>query len=460
MKIIGARTYVRTIMVGAITTGLLVASFGVAQGQDGTPFRNGTAKATAVSLRVAPGVGSLQLAAGAGISVAEYRNNLAQSQSEALDLGLVGSVLTAPSGCTGRSILPDGALPAATRVDNRAGNTELIEDAFPLAGAALGGGRKTARATTVPSSQAISQPAALDLSPLIKIDSLVADASTRVIDGKTREAHATVEASITIAGAITISGLKWDALHRTGAESVAEANFDPGTGSLLGLPVPLETLGSLQDVVNNMLAAAQTGITITFPKFEHITEPADIVRLSPLRIELKDSGLGATVAGPLLNATREQREQLYDQIASSFCELAGLPLVADIGLAIAAGTGFITIDIGGAEATTSDLEVSSPFGDATAPPTQVTNGGPLPTLPTVPGSPVLAGGAQTNQPVANVGPLRDRCESVNPLSHRACSEGALLIAGLLGLVATAGVGALDWRHQRRRRAAAAAEVTA
>lgn len=55
------------------------------------------------------------------------------------------------------------------------------------------------------------------------------------------------------------------------------------------------------------------------------------------------------------------------------------------------------------------------------------------------------------QEIVDVGPLRDRCESVNTLTDTACSEGALLAAGLLGLVATAGVGALDWRHQRRRR---------
>jgi hypothetical protein len=440
--------------VGAIATGLLVASFGVAQGEDDPPFRNGTAKATAVSLRVAPGVGSLQLALGAGISVAEYRNGLAQSQSEALDLGLIGSVLSAPSSCTGNSIVDAESLPKPTRVDNRAGDAELVEDEYPLAGAALCGVHKVARATTLPSSNAVSQPALLDLPGLLKVDTIVADASTRVIDGNTREAHATVEASITIAGAIKLSGLRWDALHRTGAQTVAEATFDPGTGSLLGIPVPLESLGSTETVVNNLLGAANTGITVTFPKVERFTEPADVVRMTPLRIVLKDSGLGAATLGPIMNLTRVQREQLFNQIASSVCELAGVPLIADIGLAILGGTGFIIIDIGGAEATTSDLEIGDPFGDATAPPA-VSSPGPLPTLPTIPGNPVLAGGP-TQQPVAEVGPLRDRCESVNTLRHTACSEGTLLAAGILGLVATAGVGVLDWRHQRRRRAAAAA----
>jgi hypothetical protein len=58
------------------------------------------------------------------------------------------------------------------------------------------------------------------------------------------------------------------------------------------------------------------------------------------------------------------------------------------------------------------------------------------------------------QPAASVGPLEDHCQSEHPVQHTACSRGALLVAGLVGVLATAAVGALDWRHQRRRRARA------
>lgn len=452
------RAYTRTAMVGAISLGLVGASLGAAQGQDSpaAPFRNGQGTATAIALRLAPGVGGLQLSLASGVSVAEFRNDFAQSQSEALDLGLVGSVLTAPSSCTGRSILPAESLPTATRVDNRQGDSELVRDAYPTGSSTFGFGRMEARATSTPSATARSQAAALDLAPLVKIDPVVAEATTGVVDGVARESHATVETSITILGALTLSGLRWDALHRTGADPVAEATFDLGTGSLLGLPVPLEALGDIETVVNNILLP--TGVTVTFPRLERFTEPADIVRMTPLRISLKDSPTGTQVVGPVLTLAREQREQLLTTIATSICELAGAALLADIGLSIVAGTGFVTIDIGGAEATTSDLALGNPFGDGEAPPATVP--GALPPIPTfggTTGGPALTVPPAT-QPVADVGPLRDRCETVHALSDTDCSKGALLVVGLVGLAATAAVGALDWRWQRRK--LARAEVVA
>ncbi|MDQ2648165.1 MAG: hypothetical protein M3Z03_01275 [Actinomycetota bacterium] len=435
--------------VGAISAGLLAASLGAARGQDEAPveFRNGQGKATAIALRIAPGVGGLQLSLAAGVSVAEYRNDFAQSQSEALDLGLVGSVLTAPSSCTGRSILPAEVLPKPTRVDNRQGDAAASADAYPSGSTSLGVGRMEAAAKTLPFATARSTPAALDLSPLIKVDPLVADAHTGVVDGITREARATVETSVTILGVLRLSNLRWDALHRTGTNPTAEASFDVGTTSLAGVPVPLETFGPVETVVNDLLAT--TGVSITFPKVERFTEPADVIRMTPLRIQLKESQLGTDLVSPILGLVRQQREELLDTIATSICELAGVALLADVGLSIVAGTGFLTIDIGGVEATTDDLEIGDPFGDdeppATIPdaviPPLPTTGGQFPTLPTT---------SVTTKPVAEVGPLRDRCESIHAFRDTDCSEGALLAVGLIGLVATAGVGVLDWRYQRRK----------
>jgi hypothetical protein len=450
-----ARAYARTAIVGAIAMGLLVATFGVAQGEDGGPFRKGVGKATAVAIRVAPSVGSLQLGLAAGVSVAEYKNDFAQAESQPLDLGLIGGILTAPSSCTGRAIIPADSLPKPTRVDNRQGNTELIEDSYPVAGNALGVAHKEARATTAPWAQAVSDPILSILEPILKLEGVRSKASTGIVNGNTRESIATVQTSLNLAG-IQLNALSWEAIHRTGAENSATATFDIGTASLAGIPVPLEALGDLESVINNLLG--QTGLRVTFPKLERFTEPADIVRMTPLRIEIKDSPLGGAVLGPILNLTREQREQVFSAISNAICELAGAPLLADIALGVAGGTGSLTVDIGGVEATTSDLAIEDPFGAAIAPPS-VNGPTSTPTLPTIPGSgPVVT--APSKQQVAAVGPLRDRCESVNTKTDTACSRGTLLAVGLLGLVATVGVGLLDWRHQRRRRAAARAEVAA
>src|SRR5205085_9196606 len=88
--------YRRTALVGAVSVALLAGAWGTAAGQSApsTTFNNGTAKATAVVARVAPGVGALQLGISSGVAVSEIKNTVAQSQAKTLDLGLLGSTLT------------------------------------------------------------------------------------------------------------------------------------------------------------------------------------------------------------------------------------------------------------------------------------------------------------------------------------------------------------------------------
>jgi hypothetical protein len=345
-------------------------------------------------------------------------------------------------------------------VDNRKGDTAASTDEIPVAGAAFGGGRESARATTQPLAGAVSTTAA-SFGPVVSVRGGRAEAVTEVIDGAARQAHATVEASVEIAGFVDLTGMHWDALHRTGSEPRAEAVFDIGTAKLLGVPVPIESLDDLQILLNEALAPS--GIALRLPRVERFTEPSDLVRITPLRIVLKDSPLGKTALGPVLDLTREQRGQLFDELTAQICDAAGALLVGDIGVSIVGGTGFLAVEIGGAEATSGELVLENPFGNPIAPPSGA-GGAPAPpgvapsrpsAAPTPvgpPASPV----AQPSTPAASVGPLEELCETIHPFRSPSCSEGAMAPLGLLGLVATAGVAGLDWRHQRRRTSTTAA----
>src|SRR4051794_26571321 len=94
----------RTLVIGALSTLLGVgAALAAGDGRaaaDGAAFSNGVATAQASVLRIAPGLGSLQLATTSGTSLATLTNNVAQAQSQSIDLGLVGTALTAQQ-CTG-----------------------------------------------------------------------------------------------------------------------------------------------------------------------------------------------------------------------------------------------------------------------------------------------------------------------------------------------------------------------
>lgn len=451
------RGYTRTALVGTASVAVLVATFGLAPSADGqtTEFSNGTAKATAIVSQVAPGVGNLQLGMTAGVAVAEIKNTIGQAQAKAADFGLIGSTLTAESCSGGDAVVSQSQLPQPTRVDSRGGNTSLAEDYIPIAGTAIGAGRKEASATTDPSARAVAKVVET-LTGLLDIQGGRAEANTRVIKGEAREAHARVSFDLTLGSSLKLSGLRWDAFHRTGKDPRATADFDLGTASLLGVPIPIDSLTQAESVINSLLETS--GLTITFPKVERFTTPADLIRVTPMRLLLKDSPAGAATLGPVLNLTRAQREDLFDQIAAAYCSLAGGLLVADIGVNILSGTGFLAIEIGGAEAITGELVLESPFGseepNVELPPAAPAALPPsfLPELPPSGGSPGVV------QPVAEVGPLEEHCESAHPLRRTACSRGALWAVGLAGVIGTAVVGALDWQHQRRRRARA--EVSA
>jgi hypothetical protein len=450
--------YRRTIVVGAISAGLLVFGLRPASGSPATPgsaqvpFSNGQAKATAVVTKLAPGVGALELALGSGIAVSELKNDLAQAQAQSFDLGLIGTTLTA-EGCREASIGADD-LPQPTRVDNRDGDASATSDEAPVAGESMGAGRELASATETPSATAVATSAASS-GPAVSIGVGKATAVTEVVDDAARQAHATVELDLTLAGgAAQLSNLRWDALHRTGKDPKAEASFGIGTAELLGAPVPLESFVAVQDAINAGLA--ETGISVTMPHVERFTTPTDLVRVTPLLITLRDSNLGKTVIGPGLNASREQREQLFIELSAAFCDAAGILLVGDIGLSIVSGTGFVTYAIGGAEAISGEFISEDPFGDPIAPAgpsigpaTGVVPGSVVPSGPgAAPATPGATGA--DGRPIAEVGPLEELCETVHPFDWPDCSEGAMAPLGLLGLLATTGFAALDWRHQRRR----------
>ena len=443
-----------------LSLGLLLIGLRPASGSPAAPatpslaaFSNGQAKATGTVVKVAPGVGALELALGSGIAVSELKNELAQAQATSFDLGLIGTTLTA-EGCRDAAFTDDD-LPHPTRVDNREGDTSASEDEGPVAGETFGAGREQAAATTKPSATAVATTSASD-GPAVAVGGGQATAITEVVDGAARQAHATVELDLTLAGgAAELSNLRWEALHRTGKGPVAEASFDVGTAKLLGVPVPLESLQAAEDVLNTGLA--ETGITITMPKVERFTKPTDLIRVTPLLITLRDSPAGKAILGPGLNASREQREQLFTDLSAAFCDAAGALLVGDIGVSIASGTGFVTYAIGGAEAISGDFIAENPFGAAIAPPTLtppasgvVSPGGVV--VPAAPTAPPAGGGTGQvgGQRIADVGPLEELCETVHPFDWPDCSKGAMAPLGVLGLLATTGVAALDWRHQRRR----------
>ena len=428
----------------AIVIAFLVGAPGVAGAQSSSG--NGQAQATAQVVKIGPGVGALELATSAGTAVSQVANVLAQAKAQAIDLGLVGTALTA-EGCDGDpgAVRPE-QLPQPLIIDNRKGDATATADEIPVS-AILGGGRKTVSASTKPASEAIVESIVASIASVVSVSSGRANALTRVVAKGTREAEATVSVDVDLGGVVRLQNMQWRAVHRTGSEPSAVGTFSMTQGTAGGVPIPIDQLGPAQAAMNTALAPL--GMTVDLPRVEHITKPNDVIRVTPLVVTLKDSPAGKTVFGPLLNASREQREQLFNTITAEYCQAAGLLLVGDIGLDIVSGTGFLTIQIGGVEATSADLELFNPFG----------SNDPLGAVDEVfgdvftsfsPGLPSLAptGVIPPQLGRAELVPVRTVCESVSASRRVGCSKGAALPIGIVGLLVTAAVAAFDWRRRR------------
>ena len=163
-----------------------MATLGLAPSAQGetTPFSNGTAKATAVVARVAPGVGNLQLGISAGVAVAEVKNTIGQAQAKALDLGLIGSTLTGRAlhrrrrggQPVGPAAADPGGQPRRQRQPRR--GLPARSPAPPSAAAA-----RRSSATTDPSAMAVSKIVET-INGLLDIQGGRAEATTRVINGR------------------------------------------------------------------------------------------------------------------------------------------------------------------------------------------------------------------------------------------------------------------------------------
>ncbi len=76
------------------------------------------------------------------------------------------------------------------------------------------------------------------------------------------------------------------------------------------------------------------------PTVERFTEPADVVRITPLQIRFGDSPVTSVLTGPLLDATRELRDDLAACPSSQVtCRAATPMLLAEILIGQLAGTG-------------------------------------------------------------------------------------------------------------------------
>lgn len=336
----------------------IVTGPGVGTAFAGTPATAstaGTASAIATSYKVNPTEAALSIGITFGISLTGYTNNVAQAESRAIDLGIIGGTL-AGRGCSGGDpTLPADQQPQALRADSRDADAGQLktesEKTFPAF-------TKAVRAVSTPNSQSDTTGAAINApGSFITLGASHSEAITRLAGGN-REAIASVDiGGVGIAGVLELSDLKWTALSSTGAKDANDGTFTIGALKVLGQSLPVNDPSQAIEAANALLA--NLGIQISYPK-AHVS--AGFLFVDPLAVRVVPSPTRDSISQLVLGAAQPVRETVYGELLKNYCGFASPITVSDIVVGSVTGAGSFSIELGGVQTKSEALKTSSFLG--------------------------------------------------------------------------------------------------
>ncbi len=418
-------------------------------------FGAGTGTAIAIAYKVNPVFGNLSFGITAGESVAGHQNTAAQGQSKAINLGVIGVTL-AGEGCEGAdATLPEEEQPQPVVVSSDdPGAAEGTREAE------LGAIEKFARATKAPWAEAVTTVAPAGDKGLALISGGRSRATSGVVAPGQREARAVTELfNVSLLatplfpdGLIRLGDMSWEAIQRTGKVNENIGRFSLGSLTVAGQPVALPADGLEQlRILDDTLTAV--GLQLTVPK---VRVAQGIVFVDPMKIGVIPSDLRDGIIAPLLAALAPVRDTFTQLFAEYGCgteqDIFGnngktAVTVLDLALATISGAGRLSLELGGVQATTSDI---SGFDGLGVLPPLPDLGGVLPDLGGAVPDLGTGGGFDTgaidvtSPPAVDTGTGNSGTSTPTPTQSIAALEGdrggALLAvgaAGLLLLLATA-----------------------
>jgi hypothetical protein len=418
-------------------------------------FNKGTGSAEANSIKVDPVAGGLSFGVGIGQALAGHQNTVGQAESRAFDLGVIGVTLAA-QGCDGGDpTLPNSSQPQPERISSTDKDAEAGHSSTePFAGGAI---TKEVHASKDPLAEASTVGAPFEIPGVLRVGATRAFAQSRVLPNGVREATAISEiGDLSFAGdAVKITGLRWDAIHRTGAVNEMIGNFTVDALTVAGLPVPVGDLTQLNALLNPL------GFTIRPPRTRVVdTSGGKIVVVDPLAIAVIPNAARDTVLGGLLGGLQPVRESLFDALIEADCGNATYITILDVVIASITGGGTLSVSLGGVRATTAAIKLFEGLGELTPlpplppvlPPALPTLG--LPSTPAIPGTPgaVIPGATTPAAEDDASGPLEP---VVDTSGERG---GAMAMVGAGGLLLLAAVAEGDRRKMRSAQRAIPMEV--
>lgn len=328
-----------------------------------TGFSNGTASASATAIKVNPTAAALSIGVTLGISLSGYTNDTAKAESRGIDLGIIGTTLAAEPCDGGDPTFAADRQPQPLTADSRepdAAQGKSASETFDKN--PIPGFDKRVRATDEPLADATTVVVALGQAGALEIGGARTETTTRVVDKKTREAVATTEIGSLIlgGGAVRIGSLKWQAIHRSGAENTKSGTFTVGSVLVGGVPLPVSGLDPAQLFATLNTVLKPFGVELRPPTSREVN---GAIVVDPMAVAVVPSATRDSVAGQLLSSIQPLREQVVAALLQLDCSNATYVTVADIALGSLTGAGSFSLELGGVSASTGDVEVTHLLGD-------------------------------------------------------------------------------------------------
>jgi hypothetical protein len=329
-------------------------------------FVAGSGSAAASSVQIGPKAGGLALTILFGESVAGYIGTAAQATSQTIDMGLLGTLLSAKQ-CDGSpGPLPPDQVPKPLRADSRDQDPEK-ERTSSYGGTQPGSpvqvtvGHEQVSASRSPSGHSRNTLALASIPGVVEVHGGAADTETGLVKNASRTARASVDLGDLdlFGGVITLSHLRWTASQQTGKGAADSGAFTIGSATIAGRSLPTSDPSAVIDTVSK--ATSQIGVTLEPPK---VSRANGVVQVSPLVVHLQSSPTQQQVISPLLVALQPARQAVTAAITATSCRWQTLITVADVSVGPTTGSGAFELGFGGAAATTDGTRFANPFGDA------------------------------------------------------------------------------------------------
>jgi hypothetical protein len=419
-----------------------------------TSFNKGTGSAEANSIKVDPVAGGLSFGVGIGQALAGHQNTVGQAESRAFDLGVIGVTLAGQSCDGGDPTLPEKSQPQPERISSvDEGSEQGHTSAEPFAGGQIS---KTVRATDDPLAEAVTIGAPFEIPGLLRVGGTRAYSRSAVIDDKVREATAVSEIGDIsfVADTVKITGLRWEAIHRTGAVNETIGTFTVESLKVAGVAVPVEDLAQLNTVLEPL------GFRLRAPRTRVVdTSGGTIVIVDPLAIAVVPNENRDTLLGGALGAVQPVREPLADALIEFDCGNATYITIADVVISAITGGGTLSVSLGGVRATTAAIKLFEGLGQLTPlpplpPPSLSSPSAGIPGTPAIPGTPgTRVAGPTTPAPAdSGGGPIKRIGDTTGERG------GAMALVAAGGLLLLAAVAEADRRKMRSAQRAIPMEV--